>query len=368
MNAAATETERARLRMGLERLRALKHAGQLHAMHAQERAAERLSVADLATTPAIAGMSRGERAADRERAIIRRRDSLRAARTWPLTGDALADACGDACIAARVPAEHCADVAQSIALHVIRRHGPEPLAADVGASWLRQCAQAFYLKERERSERATGARAAAAELASWQSADRDRAKQERAADAVASGDPVALMADRATLQAPEMVTLDRIIAAIRPALTPGQVSAVWLALDTDHRMHALTSTERVQWSNARKVLRIAFPTVEALRIAYARPEHLARQLVERAQWHAAKLAKVNSRGGGCMIARVPNVFPSLYRTPISIAPTASVPIRREPTHYGPAAIRLARQVRSGADVVAYLARQDRRNGLNELAA
>lgn len=344
MITANVDTERAQLRQGLDRMRSLRHAGELVAMHAHERGAERVSVADLATTPAIAGMSQGERSTDRERAIIRRRDQLRAARAWNLSGDELADACGDACIAAKIPPEHCADVAQSIALHVIRRHGPEPLAADVGASWLRQCAQAFYLNERDRHERATGAKSSAAQLAEWQRSDRDTAKRERAAAAIAAGDPVALMADRAVEDAPDPATLDRIIAAIRPALTPGQLAATWLALDTDHRMHALSSTERVQWANARKSLRLAFPTVDALRIAYASPQQLVGRLVEHAQRVAARTAKVASRGGGCMVPR---------RNPINlapsyVAPTASVPIPRKPIYYGPAAIRLSRLNETGA--------------------
>lgn len=364
MIAATVETERANLRLGLERMRALRHAGALVAEHAHERAAERLQLAQLLDTPAVAGMTRGDRETARERAIIRRRDQLHAAREWTMSGAELADACGDACIAARVPAEDCADVAQLLALHVIRRHGPEPLAADVGASWLRQCAGAFYLRERDRSERATGARATAAQLAEWQRSDRDTAKRERAAAAIASGDPVALMADRAVESAPEPVTLDRIIRAIRPSLTPGQLAAVWLALDTDHRMHALTSTERVQWHNARKVLRLTFPTVEALRLAYATPQSVACLMVERGQRVAARLAKVASRGGGCMVPR---------RDPVQLAPsyvpaTASVPILRPRPMYGPAAIRLSRTVATGADVVAYLARQERRNGLNETGA
>jgi hypothetical protein len=353
---------RAMIRAALDERRADRAAEALADLHAAERAAERapLTLPAPSSVEALMGSTKAARKAVSDVAAARRRDEIRAM-ARPMTDHEIYRACVTAAMAAKVPPEHYFDVVQDLGEHILRKHGTGPLAADVGRAWLAQCAHAFHMRMIERTERATRGRAAARQLKEWGEQDADTGRAKVAADAAASGDPVAVMADRTEAPEPmEDLTIERICEALRGVLTPRQLSAVWLACADDHRdREALTSTERVQWMNARGRLRAAFPDKETLRLLYASDATLARRLVECCQREAARLAKVTTRGGGqCPVPRQPEVFPAAYRVPVSLPASVSTPIDRSEPQHGPAAVYgLARRHQSSpADVLSYIAR------------
>lgn len=302
---ATTHTiERATIRAELDRRRMIRSADQLRDWQAHERQIERAARQD-ALARQTPTSSKRDLTARTALATAERRDALRSALNYSLTPDELQAAAQRACLRAKVPADHVADIGQDVILHVLRRHGAAPTAADVNADWLRQLAGAFFLKANERHERATGARATAEQLRDWRQGDADAAKAQLAAEAHQSGDLIWSLA--AARPAPEpivTVTAERIAEQLAHAITPGQAAALLLALRTDHRtVAAMTSTDRNQWAYARKSLRNRFRTVEALRLAYRPIQYTAAMMVDRTKADAMRLAKVAKTGNGIALTR-----------------------------------------------------------------
>lgn len=312
MSPAVAVDERSRIRVALERRRATRAAEALQSTQALERRLERQADREIRQTGQIARASAGERRLMRETAIARRRDALTRALEYPMSGAELIAACQHSTLAAKVPAGAFEDVSQALALYVIRRHGREPMRAKVSASGLQRLATALYLEKRRKDERATGARAAAEELRQWRAQDHRAAM----AGAARSGDLVwSLAAHRPAPGAgARPMSADEI--SRRLPISVGQAQALALAINTSN-VRPLTSTERVQWMNARRAILKRYPDALALMLA-VRPETYAAEILTDAAIRAERRrAEIGSRGShlaGASLTMALQLRPILRRT------------------------------------------------------
>lgn len=290
--------ERGRIRSELDRRRMARVAEAILSEQATERQLTREAEAELRADGKITRAGAEMRRAMREQAIARRRDAWRVALSYPMNGDELVAACQHATLAAKVPAGAFEDVSQALAAHVIRRHGPTPERVKLGAGWLRERAQWIYLNQRAADERATGARAAADQLADW------RAHDHRAAMAMAAsagGDAVwALAANRPALlpALSRPVSPYTIASGLGFAVRSRATRSITAALN-ERRQHRapLTDAERSALSYVRRALRGRFPDPAALLLAIRPVAYAAEVLTDAAIRDERRRALVSSRGG-----------------------------------------------------------------------
>lgn len=287
------DLERDRIRTELNRRRMARAASALIDSHATERQLEREAMAEVRRDGKITTANAANRRAMREQSIARRRDAWRRALAYPMSGAELIAACQHATLAAKVPAESFEDASQALAAHVIRRHGPEPLRAAISADWLRQRALAIYIDQRRDTERATGARAAAEELADWGAQDHRAAM----AEAAASGDLVwALASNRPAPEQPRTMAPAAIARALKIPERSAGARSLAQAIDPARR-RALTGAERVAWHSVRAALRNRYSEPHGLLLAI-RPDGYAAELIADAAIAAERTrAAVTSRGG-----------------------------------------------------------------------
>lgn len=175
-----------------------------------------------------------------------RRAQYKTARAYRMTGPELLAACQRATRSAHVSEEAREDVSQELALYVVRRHGPNPIRADVASQWLRQCAYVLGLAHARKHEVATRARALG-----------------KSEDGIS--DPA--YARAMEMPAPELageLESSVIVGKLAPILTPKQIEATGAAIASTRPM---TGSQRVAWHAARARIKSTFPTVEALRSA-----------------------------------------------------------------------------------------------------
>lgn len=310
--ARAANPDRAALARELD-MRAMRRAADaLKDTQELERRLERQALADVYRDGRVMLTSARERRAIRERAIARRRDALNRAADYPMSGQELADATMHAALAARVPGEDAPDIAQEVARYVIRRSGPTPSRAQWPASGLKRLSVTLYLEKRRKDERATGARAAAKELAEWRRDDK-RAARLAAAQAASADTVWALAADSPAPVATREPVSAESIAARLPMLSDGQRAALVRAITADDgyrrtRRYPLSATERVQWLNARERIRAWYPSVLAVRLAIL-PDAIADRVWADAVVAAAvecerKRAALTARGSGSVARHV----------------------------------------------------------------
>ena len=293
LNPADADSERARLRASLEQHRLRTRAARILDEQASERRAIRAARADAIAEQgsySLRDLASGRRPdesvlAARRRdqyrdalayPIDRRRDEYRHALAYPMNGDELFAACLIALDDAGLPLDDERDETLGALLeHVQRRHGTEPMRADVGRNWLRIRARGIYSNIAAKRERVGGMRAAAAELQQWH-AD-DDASAER---------PDTVMAIAENLPAREQAEEDRPISAdmlARLGLTAKQSSALAYLLQSQKRHTlALTNAETNAAFQARKALARTYPDAESIRVAL-HPNRAPSLAVEAAQ-------------------------------------------------------------------------------------
>lgn len=291
IRSADGSAERSAVRLELERRRAQRIADALSDTQALERNLERAALAEIHADGRIIRANAAERRNMRELAIARRRDALTRASAYPMEPDALRSACWHAALAAKVPADARDDVSQALAAEVCERYGARPLRSEIGAAWLKRRALSHHIDQERAAERATGAKATAAELERWHERDRRAAM-----NAAASGDFVwHLAAERAAPQDVRPMLAGEIARTLE--ISPGQAGALALAINTRH-IRPLTSTERVQWKNARAAILKRYPNADALRIAVRPLTYSADLLWSAAERIERQRAAILSRGSG----------------------------------------------------------------------
>jgi hypothetical protein len=285
------DSEREALRVELERRADARRAEALTDTQALERKLEREAREEIAQDGRITYASARERRSLREVAIARRRDALTRAMDYPMTGAELVAACQHATLTAKVPAAAFEDVSQALAAEVIARHGRTPTRAKVAAQWLKRRALSIHIDQQRATERATGAKATAEQLEQWQESD-----ARAATGSAMSGDFIwHLAAQRPAPERTEPMTAERVASML--GVSPGQARAVALAINT-RQVRPLTSTERVQWLNARRAILKRYPDTLALRLTI-RPESYALELLMSAAIRTErKRADIAARWGG----------------------------------------------------------------------
>lgn len=296
--------ERLKIRAELNRRSMLRAARAIHDNYASDHAIERDARREVLLDGTVTYRDAKARRAMREQAIARRRDILRKLAA-PMTGSEILGACQHACLAAKVSPESAFDVAQDLAVVVMRRHGSEPLSCDVSAGWLKQWAQRLAQRESERRERTTGRSAAAEQLSDWKDADARAAAELTAQN---GGDPVWCIAAGVAAKDVKRDSADAATIALRlrPMLTYLQTDAVRIAVSEVRA--AMPGKTRVGFHAACKILRKRFHTAESVRLAVRPDLYAAELLADRAIHYEQRTAAITSRGsapaitcarGGC---------------------------------------------------------------------
>ena len=271
------DVARATLRAGLEQHRLRTKAARILEEQASERAAIRAARADATAEQAnysIRDLASGQR--PNESALLaRRRDQYRHALAYPMSGDELFAACLLALDDAGLPLDDDrSETLGALLLHVQRRHGKNPMRADVGREWLRQRARGIYCNIAAKRERVTGMRAAAAQLQQWHADDDENAQQPDTVMAIAEHLPAREQEEDRPISADTLARL---------GLTAKQASALEYLLKSRKRHTlALTNAETNAAYMARQSLARTYPDAESIRVAL-HPHHAPSLAVEAAQ-------------------------------------------------------------------------------------
>ena len=323
LNPADADSERARLRASLEQHRLRTKAARILEEQASERAAIRAARAD--ATAEQGGYSLRDLASGRrpnESALLaRRRDQYRHALAYPMSGDELFAACLLALDDAGLPLDDDrSETLGALLLHVQRRHGKNPMRADVGRDWLRQRARGIYCNIAAKRKRRSDAVTVAAELQQWHADDDESAER-----------PDTVMAIAENLPAREQEE-DRPISAdmlARLGLTAKQASALAYLLESQKRHTlALTNAEHNAAFQARRTLARTYPDAESIRVAL-HPNRApsmaveAAQTIERARATVAGSSGTHIAGGSPTMAHQmrPILRPGQHLTPEDRAET-----------------------------------------------
>ena len=276
LNPADADSERARLRASLDAHRLRIRAARILEEQASERAAIRAARADATAEQggySLRDLASGKRS-NESALLARRRDQYRNALAYPMSGDELFAACLLALDDAGLPLDDDRNETRgALLLHVQRRHGKNPMRADVGRDWLRQRARGIYCNIAAKRERVTGMRAAAAEPQQWHADDDENAQR----------DTVMAIAEHLPAREQEE---DRPISAdtlARLGLTPKQASALAYLLKGQKRHTlALTNAEHNAAYQARRTLARTYPDPESIRVAL-HPNRAPSMAIEAAQ-------------------------------------------------------------------------------------